>query len=180
MKLFLGAAWLRSCWNDSSGRSEVIFTEIINQPASQWGVCLGPPLGIIGYYFVLNSLPDGFLLNDFQTFCCSCHWIFHVSRRTSCSSAFKLNVHIRVTSGALTIERNSKWIKIYRQVNYVPMCQLQALAHCNAQMSVLWRATHVSCRTAVELTDWLTDWLTSNLSGESHVAMGEPGEGAKD
>jgi hypothetical protein len=60
------------------------------------------------------------------------------------------------------------------------MCQLQALAHCNAQMPVLWCETHVSCRIDVELTEWLTDWLTSNLSGESHVAMGVAGEGAKD
>jgi len=125
------------------------------------------PLGIIGCYFVLNSLPDGFLLNDFHTFCSSCHWIFNVSRRTSCSSAFKLNVSIRVTSGAVTIEHNGEWVKIYQQVNYIPLCQLQVLAHYNAKMPALWRETHVSRRTAVELGDW----LTSNLSGESHMAM---------
>jgi len=39
-KLFLGTAWSRSCRNDSSGRSEVIFEEIVNHPGSQWGVCL--------------------------------------------------------------------------------------------------------------------------------------------
>ena len=144
------------------------------------GVSMGSlsrrPLDIIGYYFVLKSLPNGFLLNDFHTFCCSCHWIFNVSRRTSCRSAFKLNVSIRVTLGALRVEHDSEWIKIYRQLNYVPVCQLQVLAHYDAQMPVLWRETHVSCRTAVKLGDW----LTSNVSGESHMAMGEVGEGAKD
>jgi hypothetical protein len=145
-------------------------------PGVSMGCLTRRPLGIIGYYFVLKSLPNGFLLNDFHTFCCSCHWIFNVSRRTSCSSEFKLNVCIRVTSEVLTFEHSSEWIKIYQQVNYVPVCQLQFLAHYDAQMPLLWSETHVSCRTAVELGDW----LTSNLSGESHMAMGEAGEGVKD
>jgi hypothetical protein len=120
------------------------------------GVFVSAPVGYNWVLLCSEQSPKWVFLNDFQTLNCSCHWTFHVSRRTSCSSAFKLNVHIRVTSGVLTIEHNSKWIKIYQQVNYVPMCQLQAFAHCDAQMPVLWRETHVSCRTAVELGDWLT------------------------
>jgi hypothetical protein len=103
-----------------------------NRPSP--GVSMGRmswrPLRIIGYYFVLNILPNWFLLNDFHTISCSCHWIYNVSLSTSCSSAFRLNVSIlnvsiRVTSGALTTEHNSEWIRIYQQINYLPVWQLQ-------------------------------------------------------
>jgi hypothetical protein len=42
-------------------------------PGVSMGCLSRRPLGIIGYYFVLKSLPNGLLLNDFHIFCFSCH-----------------------------------------------------------------------------------------------------------